>query len=122
MEHTEVGCTPSGLVVNPKYPFLGVSPDAWLTCSCHGRSLIELKCPYHCRGSSLEQLASTKDFCLREEDGNYSLDENHSYYYQVQCQLNACEIDTCYLVVWSPSEIACIEVTRDVIFFKIVCQ
>ena len=55
---------------------------------------------------------------MREEDGNYSLDENHSYYYQVQCKLNVCEIDICYLVVWSPSEIACIEVTSDAIFFR----
>ena len=59
MERTKVGYTPSRLLVKPKYPFLGASLDAWLTCSCHGRSLIEVKCPYHCRNSSLEQLAST---------------------------------------------------------------
>ena len=76
MEYTEVNCTQCGLVVNSKHPFLGASPDAWVTCSCHSNSLIEVQCPYRCQDSSLEQLAlTTKDFCLKE-DGNYSLDDN----------------------------------------------
>ena len=42
MEHTEVKCIQRRLVVNPEYPFLGVNPDAWVICSCHGKSLIEV--------------------------------------------------------------------------------
>ena len=118
-EHMDVDFKRSGLVVNPKYPFLGASPDAWVTCSCHSGSLVEVKCPYRCRENSLEQLSSTsKDFFLMHEHGSFSLDESHTYYYQVQCQLNVCEVDTCYFVVWSPSEIVCIEVLRDESFFQ----
>ena len=25
--HTQISCTPAGLVVNPEYPYLGASPD-----------------------------------------------------------------------------------------------
>ena len=90
-----------------------------MTCSCHSESLVEVKCPYRCRDNSLEQLSSTsKDFFLTHEDESFSLDKSHAYYYQVQCQLNVCEVDTCYFVVWSPSEIVCIEVFKDESFFQ----
>lgn len=46
MDYSNVDCKQSGLGVNPKYPFLGASPDGYVTCSCHGKSLIEVKCPY----------------------------------------------------------------------------
>ena len=118
MDHNDVDCKPSGLVVNPKYPFLGASPDGYVTCSCHGKSLIEVKCPYRCHDKSLEAAVNDKDFCLTVEDGEYYLDKDHAYFYQVQCQLNVCEIDMCYFVVWSPNEAVCVEIFRDQFFFE----
>ena len=99
MDHSDVDCKQSQSVINPKYPFIGASPDGYVTCSCHRKSLIEVKCPYRCRDKSIETVANDKDFCLTIEDGKYYLDKDHAYFYQVQCQLNICEIDMCHFVV-----------------------
>ena len=118
VKHSDVYCKQSGLVVNPKYPFLGASPDGYVICSCYGKSLIEVKCPYRCHDKSIEEAVNDKDFCLTVENGEYYLDQDHPYFYQVQCQLNVCEIDTCYFVVWSPSKAICVEISRDQSFFE----
>ena len=36
----------SGLVLNPKWPHLGASPDGIVQCECCGRGMIEIKCPF----------------------------------------------------------------------------
>ena len=36
----------SGLVINPQWPFIGASPDGLIDCSCCGRGVLEIKCPY----------------------------------------------------------------------------
>ena len=107
-----------GLVVNPKYPFMGASPDGIITCSCHGKSLIEVKCPYNCSKQLFADLEGNKGFCLKQINEKFQLDKAHSYYYQMQCQLNICELDTCYFVVWSPEEMHVEEVKRDSEFFS----
>ena len=112
MNHNDVDCKQS------EYPFIGASPDGYVTCSCHGKSLIEVKCPYRCRDKSIEAVANDKDFCLTLEDGEYYLDDDHAYFYQVQCQLNVCEIDKCHFVFLSPNEVVCIEIIRDQLFFE----
>ena len=117
MDHSNVNCKQSGLVVKPKYPFLGASPDGCVTCSCHGKSLIEVKCPYQCHDKSIEEAVNDKDFCLTMEEGEYYLGKDHAYFYQLQCQLNVCEIDMCYFVVWSSNEAVCVENIRDQSFF-----
>ena len=52
------------------------------------------------------------------EDGECQLDKDHAYFYQVQCQLNVCEIDMCYFVVWSRNEAIYVEIIRDQFFFE----
>ena len=117
LEHSDVNFDNCGLVVNPKYPFMGASPDGIITCSCHGKSLIEVKCPYNCSKQLFADLEGNKGFCLKQINEKFQLDKAHSYYYQMQCQLNICELDTCYFVVWSPEEMH-VEVKRDSEFFS----
>ena len=106
VDHTNIQYRKSGLVVNEKFPFLGASPDGVVECSCHGKFLLEVKCPYRCYDKSLSEAAEqSKTFCLKQENGITSLDKNHAYYYQVQCQLNICEEDLSYFVVWAPKEV-----------------
>lgn len=109
MKHGDVKYIQSGLVVNPEYPFIGASPDGYITCSCHEKSFIEVKCPYRCHDKSVEEAMNDNDFCLTN---------NHVYYYQVQCQLNVCKINLCYFIVWSPNETVCVEITRDQSFVE----
>ena len=42
----EFSYTAAGLVVNPKYPYLGATPDGWVGCDCCGIGIVEIKCPY----------------------------------------------------------------------------
>ena len=65
LEHSDVNFDNCGLVVNPKYPFMGASPDGIITCSCHGKSLIEVKCPYNCSKQLFADLEGNKGFCLK---------------------------------------------------------
>ena len=61
--HTQFQFQRVGLVINPKYPHFGASPDGFVTCDCCGQGCLEVKCPYCIKDSSVEEQAS-KVFCL----------------------------------------------------------
>jgi len=119
MDHQDVKFKESGLVVNKEYPFLGATPDGIIQCSCHSTSLLEVKCPYRCCGKPLADVVQeTSDFYLKKgEDNSLSLDKTHSYYYQVQCQLNVCMVDLCHFVIWAPDMVHIEEIHKDSQFF-----
>ena len=90
---------------------MGASPDGIVSCACHGRSLMEVKCPCNCSKQLFSGLEGSKSFCVKE---HFQLDRSLSYYYQVQCQLNIiCEVNKCYFLVWSPDEMHVEEVESD---------
>ena len=63
-----------------------------IECSCCERSVLEIKCPYCHRDSSvLDAAREDPKFCLKEVDDKLTLDQTHSYYYQVQTQLYVCD-------------------------------
>ena len=78
---------PCGLVVNVNNRWLGCSPDAKLMF--HNKIGIgESKCPYEHRDSDLMDVAmSNKNFYLQVVGSNLHSKHEHSYYFQVQCQL-----------------------------------
>ena len=39
----------AGLVIDPCYPFLGASPDGYVSCDCCGKGVLEIKCTYKYR-------------------------------------------------------------------------
>lgn len=75
----------SGLVISLENPFLAASPDRILRCECHGYIVVEVKCPYTHRDSTINRAMETdKQFCLElAEDGSIQLKKKHSYFYQV---------------------------------------
>jgi len=57
----------SGPVLNPEWPFIGASPDGVICC---GKGVLEIKCPYCHKDSTI--VAAARDdpkFCLEEVDG-----------------------------------------------------
>ena len=91
-----------GLVLHPKYPYLGATPDAIASCSCCGEICVEVKCPYCAKDSKLIEYAGEQpSSCLEMYEGQLRLDRSHQYYYQVQCQLLVCEKEYCDLIVWT---------------------
>ena len=103
--HTNVSVSHSpGLHIKPCFPHLGASPDAIIECSCHGRGMVEVKCPYCKRGNPMEDAADDPKFCLQKNsDGVLSLKTSHQYYYQVQTQLFVSGLPYCDCVVFSGS-------------------
>ncbi|KAH9376339.1 hypothetical protein HPB48_018508 [Haemaphysalis longicornis] len=100
--HNNARIEPCGLMINPKYPLLGCSPDGVFQCDCHEPALVEIKCLYSLRDCNPQELLAEgerlKGFCLAATGG---LKESHAYYYQVQAQLhlNIFNITRCYFYV-----------------------
>eukprot|EP00118_Oscarella_pearsei_P021719 m.246173 g.246173 ORF g.246173 m.246173 type:complete len:368 (+) comp40259_c1_seq1:486-1589(+) len=61
--HCNFAVKNSGLVIHPDYPHLGATPDGLVNCSCCGFGVIEIKCPFTYKHSTVEQ-ASKKEFLL----------------------------------------------------------
>lgn len=75
-----------GLLVSETHPYIRVSPDALIDCSCHGRRLVEVKCPYSLRNKDIE--ASAKDGSVDYVEtiaGQMHVKKGHSrgYYEQI---------------------------------------
>ena len=92
-QHSDFSVTDCGLFLSTQWPFVGASPDGIINCSCHGRGVLEIKCPFCHREASLQTATEDKKFCLKQSDGEIYLDRSHAYYYQVQTQLFACNVD-----------------------------
>lgn len=102
----------AGLRILKEEPWLGASPDGYISCTCCGQGVIEAKCPYKWanQNAPLEQLLGNKDCHL---DSNGSLRESHKYYAQVQLQMYVCKVNYCHFITWSPTHCAITMVLRN---------
>ena len=87
-------------------------------CSCYGSFLLEVKCPYTCSEKSLSDVMGQKPIFSERIRRNCCLRQKNSYYYQVQCQLNICEFDSSFFVIWTPYEVHSEKIKRDDLFFQ----
>ena len=77
-----------------------MTPDGIVYYSCHGKYLLEVKCPYKCCNRELRDAAvNDPSFFLKGNDGVLALDTAHAYYYQVQCQLSISEVEMFFCCV-----------------------
>ena len=78
--------TSCGFVVSVHKPFIGALPDAFVECNCCRLGVVEVKCPFCARSTTLD----LPDFFLaRGTDGSLQLKHDHAHYYQCQLQLYA---------------------------------
>ena len=75
MEHVGVEFSRCGLTISVVHPFLGASRDGIISCSHHGKMLVEVKCPYKC---SCQHLQDVFDISVCR---GLTLDCKHAYYY-----------------------------------------
>ena len=93
-QHSDFSVTECGLFINTQWPIVGASPDGIINCTCHGKGVLKIKCPFcHWEASLQTAVSEDKKFCLKKSDGNLRLDESHAYFYQVQTQLFVCNVD-----------------------------
>ena len=78
-----------GLVVSPKWPWLGCSPDGNVTEKKQPVGCIEIKCPHSKKNMTFKEAAEQdKAFYLKVIDGELKLKTNHLYYWQCQGVMN----------------------------------
>ena len=89
-EHHNFTVHECGLFIDPSYPHLGASPDGITTCTCcDGVAALEVKCPFSRRDKSFAETCSDSNSCWEmQADGVMTLKTTHSYFYQVQAQIN----------------------------------
>ena len=98
-DHIDLKFEKAGLLLDKKYHVLGASADAIGQCQCHGKFIIEVKCPFkHRHAKSINDCISDKMFCL---DNELKLKSNHRYMTQVQMQMHIYNISNCHFLIWN---------------------
>ncbi|XP_003730120.1 uncharacterized protein LOC115928222 [Strongylocentrotus purpuratus] len=94
--HNDIKITHTGLRLDAERHWLGASADGLVECSCHGKGVIEIKCPYSARSMSREEYLKSEYCCL---DANSNLKYGHRYYDQVQMQMRVYNVDYCTFII-----------------------
>ncbi|XP_049267370.1 uncharacterized protein LOC125756543 [Rhipicephalus sanguineus] len=102
-----------GVYLSVQHPYLAATPDASVSCTCCGKGIVEVKCPYTLASRSIEEASNDTSFCLKNENGKLTLRKTRQYYYQVQTQMAVCNATYCDFVVWTPSSVFIERVTKD---------
>lgn len=109
--HDNLQFSPAGFVISEDFPFIGASPDGFVSCDCCGDGCYEIKCPYCFKQEKISDI-NDKKFCLQPDlSGVKRLDSDHQYFFQAQCQIFSCKKEFCDFVVWTEEDIhiECIE-------------
>lgn len=72
-----------GLIVNPKWPYLGASPDGIVQCTYCPKRVLEIKCPYMYRAMDVRIVKDDSFY----HDADLKLKVGHAYHDQLQGQL-----------------------------------
>ena len=74
----------TGLRVKNDQPWLAASADGIFTCTCHGTCVVEVKCPWTFRMSTLSEMVHDAKSCLNRDR---TLKPNHPHHTQIQLQM-----------------------------------
>ena len=99
--HKHFKVVESGFFINLDFPFVGASPDGLVECSCHGKGLLEIKCPWTYRNLSMQEYVAQTDSCLQLTAGQVHLKRDHQYFYQIQCQMHSANFNWCDFFICS---------------------
>ena len=119
MSHKNVRVQESGFYISYERPYIGASPDGIVMCDCcTEKVLLEVKCPI-CVKPNLTAQEKT-GFCMEKAQGaeNWTLCRDHAYFYQVQAQMEVCNVQYTDFVVWTEKEVLMERISRDKGFFE----
>ena len=100
VSHEDVHVHSTGFHVDADIPYLGASPDGFVSCACHASAVLEIKCPYTYQ-KGLIGWENDASFALHHD---LSMKENHKYYYQIQLKMLICHRGIGYFFVYAPTE------------------
>lgn len=98
-----------GMFIDRQRPWLSATADGILTCDCHGRRLIEIKCPYTTRHMTADERVADQSSYIYDNQLKYG----HKYFVQVQLQMHVYDISSCDFIVKSFDRNTVIVVHRD---------
>lgn len=92
-----------GLFLSATFPFLGATPDGLVYTALGTIGIVEVKCPYKHRNSTIVDACEDAQFCLsiNSDSGQPNLKRSHDYYYQIIGQLEITGAVYCDFVVWT---------------------
>ena len=75
--HKEFESKDIGLVVDNIRPWLAASPDGCIQCSCCGYGIVEVKCPYSLKETSLLEAIKSEKFYVEFVNNKFKLKKSH---------------------------------------------
>jgi len=105
----------TGLRICHGNTWLGASPDALIDCPCHGHGVIEVKCPYSFRDTTVPDMLTSPKCCLGD-DG--TLKRTHQYYTQLQIQMFVYNVQFGVLLLYIGGSLVVANVERDEVFLQ----
>ena len=97
-DHENVSHRDCGLFVCEDKQFLGASPDLLIECSCCGKGVLEIKCPYSIVNE--EPTPSNLPYLILNNN-QVTLKQNDQYYAQVQGQMAITKRSWCHFMVYT---------------------
>ena len=110
--HKDVKYRECGLFIRETKQFLGASPDLLVECSCCGKGILEVKCPF-CIANDIPTHLNLDDLVRINDE--VTLKRKHSYYAQVQGQLAVTKREWCHFLVYTKTgyHLECIQLDKD---------
>ena len=94
-QHTGLELIECGLFLHKAVPFIGGSPDRIVSCSCCGRSCLEVKCPISINYTTPQDPNIKLAYLVKDEKDKVSLNRRHKYCIQCQVQMGATGLKRC---------------------------
>ena len=107
-----------GLIINPRWPWLGASPDGLLIDTDRVAGGIEIKCPFSKKDVNIVDACQEKNFFLEMSPCGPKLKTSHAYYYQCQGIRNIVGLRYIDFVVYTEKEMFVEKIMCDETFWK----
>ena len=86
--HRKLTVTETGLVIDQAIPFIGASPDGIVSCTCCGKSIIEIKCCFSRQNERAMDIAKSGTYhVLLDDNGKFALKETSPWYDQMMAEM-----------------------------------
>lgn len=117
-KHSDSHFHACGFVVAKEFSFLGATPDAKV-CVRGESGIMEVKCPFSARNLTINEACDTiKNFFLKKNGENVSLNTGHVYYAQIQGQLMITGCKFCIFVVYTQRDLHVERILPDIKFME----
>jgi len=112
-----------GFVINPKWPWLGCSPDGVVIEGDKVVGCVEVKCPYAKKDLTLRAATEIDNsFFLNIITDKLTLTTNHNYHYQCQGVMNILELPWLDFIVYTTTDCNIERIFRDNILWGEMMQ